>query len=184
MIFFLCFKQKTAYEMRIRDWSSDVCSSDLARRDVLKNLHAALSTAETLVAKIEAAPAPDVGLGRTAYETVWRSLALELAPASADGGPLFPHLGIYRATVERALDALPARAVSSGSVIAVAVLPDALEAGRDTARNDGERPSGFPFAVTPGSPFERRASACYAAVGGGSPIRDLRRYRKSPPLCG
>src|SRR3546814_1443899 len=25
------FKQKTAYEMRIRDWSSDVCSSDLAR---------------------------------------------------------------------------------------------------------------------------------------------------------
>src|SRR3546814_13414773 len=29
MIFFF-FKQKTAYEMRISDWSSDVCSSDLA----------------------------------------------------------------------------------------------------------------------------------------------------------
>src|SRR3546814_4616445 len=28
MLFFL-FKQKTAYEMRISDWSSDVCSSDL-----------------------------------------------------------------------------------------------------------------------------------------------------------
>src|SRR3546814_5776801 len=31
---FLCvffFKQKTAYEMRISDWSSDVCSSDLLR---------------------------------------------------------------------------------------------------------------------------------------------------------
>src|SRR3546814_3382035 len=28
MVFFL-FKQKTAYEMRISDWSSDVCSSDL-----------------------------------------------------------------------------------------------------------------------------------------------------------
>src|SRR3546814_16102665 len=26
-----CFKQKTAYEMRISDWSSDVCSSDLDR---------------------------------------------------------------------------------------------------------------------------------------------------------
>src|SRR3546814_9066144 len=26
------FKQKTAYEMRISDWSSDVCSSDLAIR--------------------------------------------------------------------------------------------------------------------------------------------------------
>src|SRR3546814_3217744 len=30
---FFFFKQKTAYEMRISDWSSDVCSSDLARRD-------------------------------------------------------------------------------------------------------------------------------------------------------
>src|SRR3546814_1373985 len=39
LILFLCcvflfffFKQKTAYEMRISDWSSDVCSSDL--RDI------------------------------------------------------------------------------------------------------------------------------------------------------
>src|SRR3546814_5002634 len=29
MWLFFCFKQKTAYEMRISDWSSDVCSSDL-----------------------------------------------------------------------------------------------------------------------------------------------------------
>src|SRR3546814_8993055 len=29
--FFFFFKQKTAYEMRISDWSSDVCSSDLRR---------------------------------------------------------------------------------------------------------------------------------------------------------
>src|SRR3546814_1765726 len=28
-MFFVLFKQKTAYEMRISDWSSDVCSSDL-----------------------------------------------------------------------------------------------------------------------------------------------------------
>src|SRR3546814_1148849 len=28
-LFFFLFKQKTAYEMRISDWSSDVCSSDL-----------------------------------------------------------------------------------------------------------------------------------------------------------
>src|SRR3546814_5144691 len=31
MLFFF-FKQKTAYEMRISDWSSDVCSSDLSYR--------------------------------------------------------------------------------------------------------------------------------------------------------
>src|SRR3546814_1738737 len=29
LVYFFFFKQKTAYEMRISDWSSDVCSSDL-----------------------------------------------------------------------------------------------------------------------------------------------------------
>src|SRR3546814_2839878 len=29
-VIFFFFKQKTAYEMRISDWSSDVCSSDLS----------------------------------------------------------------------------------------------------------------------------------------------------------
>src|SRR3546814_1380676 len=29
MVFVFCYKQKTAYEMRISDWSSDVCSADL-----------------------------------------------------------------------------------------------------------------------------------------------------------
>src|SRR3546814_2402014 len=33
-VIFVFFKQKTAYEMRISDWSSDVCSSDLALRHV------------------------------------------------------------------------------------------------------------------------------------------------------
>src|SRR3546814_8491382 len=34
--FFFFFKQKTAYEMRISDWSSDVCSSDLPTLRPLK----------------------------------------------------------------------------------------------------------------------------------------------------
>src|SRR3546814_972238 len=34
-ILFFFFKQKTAYEMRISDWSSDVCSSDLLSRQIL-----------------------------------------------------------------------------------------------------------------------------------------------------
>src|SRR3546814_14603835 len=33
MFCFFFFKQKTAYEMRISDWSSDVCSSDLVLDD-------------------------------------------------------------------------------------------------------------------------------------------------------
>src|SRR3546814_2618309 len=38
-IVFFFFKQKTAYEMRISDWSSDVCSSDLARHPVHSARH-------------------------------------------------------------------------------------------------------------------------------------------------
>src|SRR3546814_4382788 len=42
-MFFCCvcvffFKQKTAYEMRISDWSSDVCSSDLLGRQMCDHL--------------------------------------------------------------------------------------------------------------------------------------------------
>src|SRR3546814_13983439 len=42
--FFFFFKQKTAYEMRISDWSSDVCSSDLfpiaqTNQKVFKQIH-------------------------------------------------------------------------------------------------------------------------------------------------
>src|SRR3546814_6868746 len=39
------FKQKTAYEMRISDWSSDVCSSDLLRIDNVETLPAERITA-------------------------------------------------------------------------------------------------------------------------------------------
>src|SRR3546814_4093730 len=44
MVFFvymICFffKQKTAYDMRISDWSSDVCSSDLLQMDQATPAH-------------------------------------------------------------------------------------------------------------------------------------------------
>src|SRR3546814_2512256 len=37
-VVFFFFKQKTAYEMRISDWSSDVCSSDLVAPSLLCRL--------------------------------------------------------------------------------------------------------------------------------------------------
>src|SRR3546814_1332686 len=40
MVIFFFFKQKTAYEMRISDWSSDVCSSDLLTVDWLIETYA------------------------------------------------------------------------------------------------------------------------------------------------
>src|SRR3546814_11714117 len=42
LLFFFFFKQKTAYEMRISDWSSDVCSSDLRRLPQKRRAAAAL----------------------------------------------------------------------------------------------------------------------------------------------
>src|SRR3546814_20844081 len=51
---FFFFKQKTAYEMRISDWSSDVCSSDLQRQPAITSHelaqgHAAAEAAVGLV---------------------------------------------------------------------------------------------------------------------------------------
>src|SRR3546814_10337244 len=49
---FFFFKQKTAYEMRISDWSSDVCSSDLAMEaglDIVSGLHTRLTSIPALV---------------------------------------------------------------------------------------------------------------------------------------
>src|SRR3546814_8362845 len=44
-MFFVCFfKQKTAYELRISDWSSDVCSSDLDHSDTLQPRRNAMQT--------------------------------------------------------------------------------------------------------------------------------------------
>src|SRR3546814_8541556 len=40
------FKQKTAYEMRISDWSSDVCSSDLMREAITSCRRFRISRAE------------------------------------------------------------------------------------------------------------------------------------------
>src|SRR3546814_5087508 len=39
LLIFFFFKQKTAYEMRISDWSSDVCSSDLASSSLTEDFY-------------------------------------------------------------------------------------------------------------------------------------------------
>src|SRR3546814_8433173 len=65
LVFF--FKQKTAYEMRISDWSSDVCSSDLSRRcskaratSSIVEMPAALSSAPLLIRSLSGA-SPGLG---------------------------------------------------------------------------------------------------------------------------
>src|SRR3546814_9283986 len=53
---FFCFKQKTAYYMRISDWSSDVCSSDLIYKGTVQRVLPGMQAAFI-----------EVGLERTAF---------------------------------------------------------------------------------------------------------------------
>src|SRR3546814_11565039 len=60
MFVFFFFKQKTAYEMRISDWSSDVCSSDLR------------GEAPRVIAPVERAGAEENSIGEGAREGAQR----------------------------------------------------------------------------------------------------------------
>src|SRR3546814_4275954 len=68
---FFFFKQKTAYEMRISDWSSDVCSSDLLDAGILKT------------SPFDELPAPPSAPAAPASSTVVRPTAARNGPSSA-----------------------------------------------------------------------------------------------------
>src|SRR3546814_3866247 len=50
-VFIFFFKQKTAYEMRISDWSSDVCSSDLLRYGDIDKVEAIVADVNRMLAE-------------------------------------------------------------------------------------------------------------------------------------
>src|SRR3546814_4888234 len=62
-LFFFFFKQKTAYEMRISDWSSDVCSSDLLSGERLWRLHLFHRAAAVRAGRDRRRAGPDTGYG-------------------------------------------------------------------------------------------------------------------------
>src|SRR3546814_4748091 len=91
---FFFFKQKTAYEMRISDWSSDVCSSDLKIRidyesmvtpDTVYDHDVASGTLETL--KVQEIPS---GYDASQYVTEWVNLP------SRDGRTMIPASLVYK----------------------------------------------------------------------------------------
>src|SRR3546814_8417027 len=59
---FFFFKQKTAYEMRISDWSSDVCSSDLLGRVGIGEGHRQADAIGGLRQRVAVAEYDDVGV--------------------------------------------------------------------------------------------------------------------------
>ena len=85
LIFF--FKQKTAYEIVSRDWSSDVCSSDLTRRaagSLVQTYAYWRSVHETTrqLSCLDDTALRDIGLHRGQIPYVARCLALKKHPAT------------------------------------------------------------------------------------------------------
>src|SRR3546814_1058597 len=84
---FFFFKQKTAYEMRISDWSSDVCSSDLRSGKqstrVFRARPEAASTSHTERSERTIAPGPSTSKRRTSSAIAQRLLRRRLAHADA-----------------------------------------------------------------------------------------------------
>src|SRR3546814_2219058 len=84
---FFFFKQKTAYEMRISDWSSDVCSSDLADEqpeifmtDRLAHQESRQQPHDEAADEVDRQDAPRIAR----HERVQRPLADELARPGAE----------------------------------------------------------------------------------------------------
>src|SRR3546814_3188574 len=72
MWYIFLFKQKTAYEMRISDWSSDVCSSDLVVAEIRATDRAGLLAVLTRVferAGVDIAWAKVTTLGSSVVDT-------------------------------------------------------------------------------------------------------------------
>src|SRR3546814_9835845 len=111
MMYFFCFfcKQKTAYEMRISDWSSDVCSSDLrARPDFFRNVDAANVDLKAFterfyrdVTKSRLQPVLDTLVYLARETAVWLEITNLVIPGENDGeaeidamtGWIVEHLG-------------------------------------------------------------------------------------------
>src|SRR3546814_5488509 len=64
LCFFCFFKQKTAYEMRISDWSSDVCSSNLSGLGSRRPSSASTAAATSPIAAASAGDDSVMSVGR------------------------------------------------------------------------------------------------------------------------
>src|SRR3546814_6181642 len=90
---FFFFKQKTAYEMRISDWSSDVCSSDLGYASHHNQLNASRRATADLVGDHRSGSSSGLESARIPRQPVpaWRD-GMYLRdpgphPANSDAGP-------------------------------------------------------------------------------------------------
>src|SRR3546814_13094370 len=83
---FFFFKQKTSYEMRISDWSSDVCSSDLHERGALRGAADPVDEHHARVALVGRACAHRVDLGTVHRQVLPLRSVSAVHPPGVGGG--------------------------------------------------------------------------------------------------
>src|SRR3546814_9412376 len=88
-VLFCFFKQKTAYEMRISDWSSDVCSSDLAPLDSIGDRKAQSRRIQMIFQDPYSSLNPRMTIGQTVGEAL---LVHGLAAGAAERRDRVDHL--------------------------------------------------------------------------------------------
>src|SRR3546814_2430661 len=121
MLFFF-FKQKTAYEMRISDWSSDVSSSDLGISYAYENIQAQRCSRRRTAATAACPRLMSADIRRT-IDAVWR---IESAKLIASLARLVRDVGIAEELAQDALVVAPEQ-------WPVSVVPDNPGAGLRTA---------------------------------------------------
>src|SRR3546814_836399 len=121
VFFFFFFKHKTAYEVRISDWSSDVCSSDLAIGGIGKG---------HLVREIDALGGV-MAKAADAAGIQWRRLNASKGPA-VRATRCQADRGLYRAYIRRAVEAQPNLTIFQSDLAALLI-------EHDGSRNDRVR---------------------------------------------
>src|SRR3546814_1318999 len=128
------FKQKTAYEMRISDWSSDGCSSDLGRLVVERRHRASFERGQRFV---------NIDDRRARHDPLVRDAPVAFAQPREN----------------RVLDAVERREVDMPALgrldaILTAVAPDMRDAEAGARTDDGDRPGFGKRLVGAGQPLE------------------------------
>src|SRR3546814_6318901 len=183
-LMFFFFKQKTAYELRISDWSSDVCSSDLAPPST------EVAPADEEAESAEEAPdglTPGTELAAVHSAPVWQIVERVLAISDNEGAELLAHhvaieLGAEPSfegaaiAVETTLQQLgvdltgdtilDASGLARGNVLTASTLLDVLSVAASPEHPD-LRPviTGLPVAGFTGSLANRYAEAPQAGAG-------------------
>src|SRR3546814_18719640 len=83
-VLIVCFKQKTAYEIRISDWSSDVCSSDLTLAH--NALHGANRPHSVVHPVRHAIVVPEIELRKIPVQVLLRAVLIHALHAALEDG--------------------------------------------------------------------------------------------------